>query len=33
LALSLPSAASHNTAILNNTIEQAGRATIEEYGE
>jgi|SRR5665213_2788780 len=31
--IGLPSTAGHNTAILNNTIEQAGRGAIEEYGE
>ncbi len=31
--IGLPAAAGHNTAVLNNDIEQAGRLVIEEYGE
>lgn len=31
--IGLPAAAGHNTAVLDNNIEQAGRLVIEEYGE
>jgi hypothetical protein len=31
--IGLPAAAGHNTAVLNNNIEQAGRLVIEEFGE